>query len=226
MPRPRRITLPGYPHHVTQRGNRKTNVFLDDSDRHVYLKMLVEQCLELSIRIWAYCLMDNHVHIIVVPDREDSLSRAFQRIHSSYATYFNLKYAKAGHLWQGRFKCAVMDSRHLWNGVRYVERNPVRAGIVAHAQDFHWSSAASHCGLRSDSVLSNDLPLLKEISDWNSWLHESESQTELNFIRKRTHSCRPCADNEFLRKMEIQFGRKLLLQKCGRKKKHDTTGTK
>jgi putative transposase len=219
MSRSRRITLPGYPHHITQRGNRKANVFLDDRDRHIYIKMLIAQCIEQAIRIWAYCLMDNHVHIIAVPDHEDSLSRAFQRLHSSYATYFNLKYSKTGHLWQGRFKSAVMDTPHLWNGVRYVERNPVRAGMVVRAQDFHWSSAASHCGLRTDSVLSNDLPLLEEISDWNSWLREPESQVMLNFIRKRTYSCRPCADDDFLRKMEIQFGRKLLPLQSGRKKK-------
>src|SRR5882672_3875733 len=164
MPRSHRITLPGFPHHVTQRGNRRANVFLDDSDRHIYLKMLVKRCIEYSLRIWAYCLMDNHVHLIAVPDREDSLSLALQQLHSGYATYFNLRHSKSGHLWQGRFKCAVMDSAHLWNGVRYVERNPVRAGIVARAQDYTWSSAASHCGLRADRILSNDLPLLEEIS--------------------------------------------------------------
>ena len=219
MPRPHRITLPGYPHHVTQRGNRKANIFLDDYDRRTYVKMLAKQCIEHFIRIWAYCLMNNHVHLIAVPDHENSLSRALQLVHSSYATYFNLRHSKSGHLWQGRFKSAVMDSAHLWNAVRYVECNPLRAGLVLRAQDFYWSSAAAHCGLRLDPLLSNDLPLLHEIPDWNAWLGEKESEETLKFIRKRTLSGRPCADNSSMREMEIRFGRKLLPQKTGRKKK-------
>lgn len=219
MPRSRRITLPGIPHHVTQRGNRKANVFVDEIDRHVYLKILKAQCEEHSLKIWAWCLMSNHVHLIAVPEREDSLSRAFQGIHGTYARYFNTRHSKTGHLWQGRFKAALLDEPHLWNAVRYVERNPVRAGIVECAQTFRWSSAAAHCGLRKDRILSDDLPLLRFVTDWDGWLRERESEINLKFIRDRTRTGRPCADDAFIKKLETQFGRKLLPQKSGRKKR-------
>jgi len=219
MPRLPRVAIPDYPHHVTHRGNRRTNVFRDEMDHHVYLKLLVKACTTFAVKIWAYCLMDNHVHLIAVPKRPDSLSKALQEAHGDYAEYFNAKYQKSGHLWQGRFKNAVMDISHLWNGVRYVERNPVRAGIVVRAQDFRWSSAASHCGLRPDRVLSSDLPLIEEISDWSAWLSEPEEEEALNFIRQRTHSGRPCAEDDSIRSMEALLGRKLLRRKPGPEKK-------
>ncbi len=166
--------------------------------------------------------MDNHVHLIAIPKRRDSLSKAIQQAHGDYAEYFNAKYLKSGHLWQGRFKNAVMDASHLWNGVRYVERNPVRAGIVVRAEDFRWSSAAAHCGLRPDRVLSNDLPLLEEISDWSAWLDGQEKEEDLIFIRERTHTGRPCADDDSIRSMEILIGRKLTRRKSGPTKKEKT----
>jgi len=129
-------------------------------------------------------------------------------------------------LWQGRFKSAVLDEGHCWNAVRYVERNPVRAGIEKQAQDYRWSSAAAHCGLREDHVLSKDLPLIQLIPDWDSWLREKDSQDELRFIRERTYSGRPCADDDFTRKMEILLGRKLLPQKSGRKSKDNVDEAK
>jgi len=112
-----------------------------------------------------------------------------------------------------------MDERHLWNGVRYVERNPVRAGIVRRAEDYRWSSAAAHCGLRSDRILSDDLPLLGEIPDWSAWLAEVESPKDLKFIRTRTRTGRLCAEDDFIRDMEKKIGRQLLPKKVGRKKK-------
>jgi putative transposase len=218
MARQPRITIPELPHHVTHRGNRRADIFLDDIDRQVYIKKLITHCLEWSVRIWAWCLMSNHVHLIAVPAREDSLSRAFQRIHGDYAEYFNARYSKVGHLWQGRFKAPVLDERHLWNAVRYVERNPVRAGMVKRAEDHRWSSAAAHCGLRTDRILSDDLPLLGEIPDWSAWLAEQELEKDLNFIRSRTRTGRPCADDEFTRTLEKKLGRVLLPQKTGRRK--------
>jgi putative transposase len=125
-------------------------IFFDDLDRRVYLRLLAKQCIEQKVRIWAYSLMDNHVHHIAVPDREKALSRAFKRIFGEYARYFNTRYVKTGHLFQGRFKAAVLDEPHLWNAVAYVERNPVRAGLVRRAEDYPWSSARAHCGLRED----------------------------------------------------------------------------
>jgi putative transposase len=219
MARQNRITVPEFPHHITHRGNRKADIFLDDIDRHVYLKKLITWCVKEAVKIWAWCLMTNHVHLIAVPARGDSLSRLIRRVHGDYVNYFNAKYSKTGHLWEGRFDASLMDERHLWNGVRYVERNPVRAGMVKRAEDYRWSSAAAHCGLRSDRILSNDLPLIGEIPDWSAWLAEKESEKDLSLIRSRTRTGRLCADDNFIRDMEKTLGRQLLPKKVGRKKK-------
>lgn len=215
MPRRLRDFVPDFAYHLTQRGNRKATVFLDDTDRVVYMKLLVENCAAEKVRIWAYSLMDNHVHHIAVPGTDRSLSRAFQRIHGSFALYFNTRHVKTGHLWQGRFKACVLDEGHLSNAVRYVERNPVRAGIVSRAEDYLWSSAAAHCGLREDPVLSPDLPLIHSISDWSGWLSEDQKPEELKFIRERTRTGRPCASDEFARDLEKRLGRPQLRRKPG-----------
>jgi len=218
MPRKRRDFIPGHPYHLTQRGNRKTRTFLDDTDRRVYMRLLVENCTYERVRIWSYSLMDNHVHHIAVPEQQYSLSRAFQKTHGSFAAYFNARYVKSGHLWQGRFKACLLDESHLWNAIRYVERNPVRAGIVKRAEDYPWSSAAAHCGIRHDEVLSYDLPLLDVIPNWSAWLKIQEENTDLEFIRRRTQTGRPCASDEFVRKLEAQFGLSLLPKKRGPRK--------
>jgi putative transposase len=183
------------------------------------MRLLAENCKAEGVRIWSYSLMDNHVHHIAVPEQADSLSRAFQNIHGSFANYFNTRYVKSGHLWQGRFKASLLDERYLWNAVRYVERNPVRAGMVRRAEDYRWSSAAAHCGLRHDSVLSGDLPLLTTITDWSSWLSIEEEKVDLEFIRRKTRTGRPCASDEFVRKLEAEFGVSLLPKKRGPQKR-------
>ena len=216
--RPRNF-VPGFPYHVTQRGNRKQNTFLDDTDRRAYLGLLARYCAEQGVAIWAYCLMGNHVHHIAVPEKQHSLSRAFQKIHGDFARFFNARHVKTGHLWQGRFKACVLDEEHLWNAVRYVERNPVRAGIAIHAEEYRWSSAATHCGLRKDSILAPGLPFLDLIPDWSAWLAPEEKIEDLEFIRERTQSGRPCGSDEFARMLENLLGRPMLRRKPGPKKK-------
>ena len=218
--RPRNF-VPGFPYHLTQRGNRKQNTFLDDTDRRVYIRLLLEHCAAKGVAIGAYCLMGNHVHHIAVPAQERSMSLAFQRIHGDYARYFNTRHMKTGHLWQGRFKGCVLDDGHLWNAVRYVERNPVRAGIAISAETYRWSSAAAHCRLRQDSVLSPGLPFVDSISDWSGWLAEEERIEDIEFIRERTNSGRPCATDEFGRMWETRLGRPMLKRKTGPPKKVD-----
>jgi putative transposase len=215
MPRLARIVMPGMPHHVTHRGNRKYVIFRDDHDRKTYLRILREQCVKLALRIWAYALMINHVHLIAVPSKEETMGAVLRNAHGTYTDYFNTKYSQVGHLFGGRYKSAVLDEAYLFNAVRYVERNPVRAGIVARAEDYRWSSAAAHCGLREDLLLSDDLPLLSQITDWSVWLGYELTQDEISFIRSRTHTGRPCGDDRFLRELGKQLGRDLLPKKRG-----------
>lgn len=130
MSRIARIVVPGFAHHVTQRGNRRADVFETDDDRHAYLRFLKQYADKHGLAVWAFCLMTNHVHLVVVPEREDSLAKALRDAHTVYAMRFNTRTRLSGHVWQGRFYSCPMDESHLWAAVRYVERNPVRAGTV------------------------------------------------------------------------------------------------
>jgi putative transposase len=210
-----RIVMPGMPHHITHRGNRKCVLFWDDSDRKTYLRILFDQMIKLGLRIWAYALMTNHVHFVAVPKEKDSLGVFFRSVDGTYADYFNTKYDQVGHRWGERFKSSVLDEPYLLNAVRYVERNPVRAGMVTRAEDYAWSSAAPHCGLRDDRLLSDDLPLLGQIPDWSAWLRDELSAEEMTVLRSRTQTGRPCGDKEFLRNLGTQLGRDLLPKRRG-----------
>ena len=167
-------------------------LFWDESDRETYLRILLHQIIKVGLRIWAYALMTNHVHFVAVPKAEESLGIFFRNVDGTYADYFNAKYDQVGHLWGERFKSAVLDEPYLWNAVRYVERNPVRASMVDRAEDYRWSSAAAHCGLREDPLLSPDLPLIGQIADWSTWLSGDVSLAEIDLLRARTQSGRPC----------------------------------
>ena len=146
MARIARVVVPGIPHHVTQRGNRRADVFFDDADRYAYLNNLRRFARLHEIEVWAYCLMTNHVHFVVVPAHEKALALTFHDAHTCFVGALNSRRKLSGHLWQGRFFSTPLDNAHLWASVRYVERNPVRAGMVSRAEDYKWSSAAAHAG--------------------------------------------------------------------------------
>ena len=154
MPRMARAVLPDAPHHITQRGNWRLNVFREDAD---YLRYLLRMYAErFGLQIAGYCLMTNHVHVVGDPQRDDSIAKTFKYCHGVYATKFNDKYSKSGHLWQARPFSCVLDESHAWAALRYVERNPVRAGMTARAEDYPWSSARSHCGATTDPLLTSE----------------------------------------------------------------------
>jgi putative transposase len=210
-----RVVLPGCAHHVLARGNRKADVFADDSDRLVYLRLLQQARDSSKTSIWAYVLMNNHVHIVAVPHSEDSLAQMVKKCHEAYSKYFNTKYGFVGHAWQNRFKSFVMEWTYCLNAVRYVERNPVRARLVNKAEHYLWSSAAAHCGLHGDVLLSDDGPLKQEIANWMEWLDVENPADVETTIRRHTEAGRPLGSNSFLAKAELETGRKLLPQKRG-----------
>jgi putative transposase len=220
MPRIARAVAIGLPHHITQRGNYRQPVFQRDKDYLQYLQWLNLYSTKYSLNIWAYCLMGNHVHFISVPMQPDSLAKTFNILHMRYSQYFNMRNKKAtGHLWQGRFYSCVLDERHLYAGIRYVETNPVRARIVKKAEDYKWSSARSHVKGQTNSVLSNDCYVLKKIKDWSAYLKEKENVSLVDAIRKNTRSGRPCGDDHFAQKIEKILGRKLAALPRGRPRK-------
>jgi putative transposase len=211
-----RIVVPGCPHHILNRGNRKAAVFNDDSDRLVYLRLLRDASKSYSLFVWTYSLMPNHVHIIGVPEQEKTLAKTMKEAHGEYSSYFNKKYGLVGHAWQGRFKSIPMEEAHSRNAVRYVELNPVRAGFVRRAEDYLWSGAAAHCGLREDSLLSEECPLIKDVRNWSEWLKVDNPIGFNELIRQHTRTGRPFGSNEFIAELEVKTGRKLLPQKRGR----------
>lgn len=217
MSRVARIVIPGIPHHVTQRGNRRADIFLEDDDRHLYICLLKKYACQHGLRIRAYCLMNNHLHLVAVPEREDSLGLALHDAHSVYAMCFNSRHEVEGHLWQGRFYSCPMDDRHAWAAVRYVERNPLRAEIVQRAQAYRWSSAAAHCGLRKDALLTDDFPPPHVIEDWSAWLSKGERDEVVEHLRRHTQSGRPFGSQSFVDRLEHLLGRPLRPKKRGRK---------
>lgn len=217
MPRISRVVAVGYPHHITQRGNYRQPVFEDEEDFIQYLQWLGEYRQKYSLNIWAYCLLNNHVHFIVVPMKEDSLAKTFNALHMRYSQYFNLKKRnEKGHLWQGRFYSCILDERHLYAAVRYVENNPVRAGVVEKPQEYKWSSARNRIYGEATAILSDDFYLIKEIDDWSSYLMESEDKAAINNIRQNTNTGRPCGDESFINNMEGLLERRLTALPKGR----------
>jgi putative transposase len=211
------------PHHVTQRGNRRADVFFDPRDREQYL-LLRRYAHRYGLRIWACCLMTNHVHFATVPVGQDSLGRGFRDTHQAYASWLNRRMRKSGHLWQGRYASSVLDDPHLWACVRYVARNPVRAGLVERAEEPAWSSAAAHCGHRADPLWSPvEMPWAAE--DWSAHL-QTDDEEMVEAIRRQTLTSRPCGSQDFVAPLEDALGRVLHPQKPGPKPKAPTREVK
>lgn len=153
MARLARIVVPNVPYHVTQRGNRRERTFFEDADYKRYRTMLGEAARRSGSQVWAYCLMPNHVHLIVVPADADGLRRTFADAHRRYTGLINARHQWTGHLWQGRFGAVAMDEAHLFAAVRYVALNPVRAGLVERAVDWPWSSVGAHLARTDDPLV-------------------------------------------------------------------------
>ena len=216
MSRIPRLVAVEYPHHITQRGNYQQKVFEEEEDYLCYLEWLYDYSRKYSLKIWAYCLMTNHVHFVAVPMELNSLAKTFNTLNMRYAQYFNKKKKLRGHLWQGRFYSCILDEKHVYASVRYVENNPVRAGIVEVPHDYKWSSAKSHIYKRQDPVLSNDCFLDREIIDWSAYLTKINDEDLIVRIRKSTKDGRPCGDEGFVTKMEGLLRRELKAQPRGR----------
>ncbi len=167
MARLARLVVPGMPHHVTQRGNRRQQTFFNDGDYAAYLELMADRCGDCGVEIWGYCLMPNHVHVIAVPSSEDGLRWAIGSAHQRYTRRINFRQKWRGYLWQGRFASFVMDEPYLLAAARYVELNPVRARVVDHPRRWPWSSARAHlCG--RDDRLVNVVPMLGIVGNWEN----------------------------------------------------------
>ena len=218
MARIARAVIPGLPHHVTQRGSRRQPTFFSDDDYALYLDVMATACRRWDVEVWAYCLMPNHAHLVMIPSTEDGLRRAVGEAHRRYSTQINDRQGWRGYLWQYRFASYVMDERHLLAAVRYVERNPVRAGMVERASEWPWSSARAHLARRDDRLV-KVAPMLDRVQDWSAYLREEAAETEA--LRRHARSGRPLGDDAFVDDVERIAGRPLRTLPRGRPRKTD-----
>ena len=214
MPRMARLVVPGYPHHVTQRGSRKQQTFFRDDDYQAYLALLRKHQKPAKVEIWAYCLMPNHVHLVVVPADKDGIAKLLRVTHHRYALRINTRYGWQGHVWQERFHSFVMDEAHLLAAVRYIELNPVRAGLCARPESWRWSSVHAHLGDRPDALVHAE-PMRERISDWAGYLATSSEGPTDDDLRAHASTGRPAGDAGFISMLETRTGRRLRPRKPG-----------
>jgi putative transposase len=218
MSRIARAVVPGLPHHVTQRGNRRGKVFFEEGDYALYRDLLAERCRKLGVEVWGWCLMPNHVHLILAPRSADGLARAIGETHRRYTAFVNARARQTGHLFQARFASAVMDEEHLLAALRYVSLNPVRAKLVKRAQDWRWSSVRAHLKGASDG-LTTVQPVLDRVPDFASLLNEEPPEDLFDALRRAELTGRPLGSTAFLTRLEKRLGRTLRPQKRGPKPK-------
>ncbi len=209
MPRCARLVLPGIPHLVVQRGNRRQPAFFSDADCRTYLRLLRETSRAAGTAVWAWCLMPNHVRLILVPSHADGLRAALAGAHRRYTRYVNNREESRGRLWRGRFASFPMDEDHLLACACYIELGPVRAGLAASPENWRWSSARTHLGL-ADDALTEVEPLLRRAPDWRALLNAGLTEDEREAIRASERSGRPLAGTVFLKQLAAALGRDLM----------------
>ena len=206
-------------------GSSQQDVFFVDDDRTTYVRLLREQARKYGVRIEAYCLMTNHIHLVATPKRKDSLAKAVGRTHFLYTQYINRMHGRSGHLWQNRFFSCTLDGAHFLNAIRYVERNPVRARIVRAPWRYAWSSAAEHVGASPRIPVLDDQRWRDETDrlDWRDFLTDTDTAAQdANTIRLATTRGRPLASDSLLSKLEKRLRRRLRPLPVGRPRKPDT----
>jgi len=219
MPRIARVVAQNYPHHVTQRGNYQQKVFAAEDDYRQYLQWLRQYSEKNGLDIWAYCLMSNHVHFVCVPRSDDALAKTFNTLHMRYSQYFNNKNERSGHLWQGRFYSCILDEPHTYAAIRYVENNPIRAGLAERAEDYPWSSAGVHVEKNYENTICQKCFLTDEIQDWRVYLSQAADSTLVDTIKKNALTGRPCGTDGFIAGLESRFNRRLRPLAHGRPRK-------
>jgi len=191
--------------------------FFREEDYEAYLALMRKWCDARGVEIWAYCLMPNHVHLVAVPETEDGLARAIGEAHKRYTYMINSREHWTGYLWQGRFASFPMDEEYLLAAVRYVELNPVRAGLVERAEQWPWSSASAHLRGRDDKLVKVK-PMLDRVADWRALLASGDERL-YEEMRKHERTGRPLGSDAFVGKVSRMLNRELEIKRPGRKRK-------
>ena len=222
MPRTARIVVPGVPHHVTQRGNRRQQVFFGPDDFARYTELIADGCREARVEVLAWCLMPNHVHLVLVPEATTGLAAALSSAHQRYTWLINRRNGWQGHLWQSRFFSCPLDDPHLLAVVRYVELNPVRAKLAPSPEQWRWSSVRGHVSGHGDRLVPQAMPpSLRAIPDWRAFLAEAIVDDEAERIRAHQVKGRPLGGPEFLSRIEALTGRRLQPKPRGRPRREN-----
>ena len=219
MVRMARVVIPDYPHHITQRGNRRQKTFFSEDDYQYYIDLVSKFSKQCGAQIWAYCLMPNHVHLVMVPNAEDSLRTALGESHRRYTRHINFRMGWRGHLWQERFHSFTMDEQYLLSTVRYIENNPVAARLCARQEDWRWSSALAHIKGEDDKLVQVK-PMLDRVTNWTDYLTETTNMDEEALLQLHTRTGRPLGNTSFVQQLEAITGKALAPKMPGRKAKN------
>jgi putative transposase len=218
MARLARIVVPERPHHVTARGNRREPIFFEDGDQDIYCDMLAEQTRRHGVEVWAYCLMPNHVHLILCPGDEVGLGRALGAAHRRWANFVNARSRWRGHLFDGRYASVAMDEAHLLSAVRYVSLNPVRARLAVRPEDWPWSSVRAHLREQDDGLVTVG-PVLARVDDFPGLIAADPEASEFATLRAAEATGRPLGSADFVADLERRLGRPIARRAPGRKPK-------
>ena len=203
MARIKRIVISNTPHYVTQRGVHSMNIFFKHDDYEYYKNILFEQCKLHELKIVSYCLMTNHIHLIVIPKTKESLSKAIGETHRLYTRKINFELKVKGHLFQERFYSTPLDEEHFLYALRYVEQNPVKAYMVKYAWDYKYSSARYRLKLIQEDNLLSTHELIDSIENYKNFLLED---TKVEILKEKTRTGKPCGDEKFYDKIESLIG--------------------
>jgi len=218
--------IPGFPYHVVQRGNNREACFLEAENYRFYLRLWNDLSQRYGVAVHAYCLMTNHIHFLVTPEHEESVSNTMKVVGSRYAQYINRRYQRTGTLWEGRHRASLVQSeRYLLTCYRYIELNPVRAGMVKRPEEYHWSSHRLNAWGDSDWLTQHsEYRRLGGTSDarrraYRDLFEERLNDGDLHLLRKAAHYCQPLADDRFRRQVEETYGLPVGQMKRGRPRK-------
>jgi len=220
MPRKVRIIVPDLPHHVIQRGNNHQDIFKDEDDRRYFLSNLKETIREQSVAVGAYCLMTNHIHVLLYPKTADGFFVLIKSLFQKYTQYFNRKYQRSGKLWENRYKIHLVDPDAEWVVARYIDRNPVRAKMVSRAQDYPYSSAAAHLAGKSNPLLTKDL-IGNQRREYREFVYsdKADDQKHLAEIRQIIQQQKILGKDSFIQDMMNRFNIHFYVRKRGRPRK-------
>ena len=226
MPRRARSYIPDLPYHIVQRGNNREACFIEPENYLFYLELWKSISKRYGVSVHAYCLMTNHIHFLMSPQKSDSISTTMKVVGSRYAQYINLKYKRTGTLWEGRHRSSLIQTeKYLLTCYRYIELNPVRAGMVKRPEEYQWSSYGmnawgDHGWLTPHTEY---LALGKNIEErcyaYRDIFKTQLSEENLHLFRKSAHYCQPMGDERFRQFIEAKYGLKLGQTKRGRPRK-------